>query len=149
MSFVKDLFWDEDECVVQFHPPRSEYVNNHASCLHLWRNKHQQFPLPPSILVGDKAAAYSALKRRLKLEVNIMTAIAARTIHHRRRYRRSTDIYIIAHESSSSIMVTLAKIAAKIHEQRSNSASPSLIPRPSEWRRRTPSVLALSGGEGL
>jgi len=40
----------------------------------------------------------------------------------------ATDIYIIAHESSPSIMVTLAKIAAKIHEQRSNSASPPLLP---------------------
>src|ERR1700733_966886 len=28
MSFVKDLFWNEEECVVQFHPPKSTYVNN-------------------------------------------------------------------------------------------------------------------------
>jgi hypothetical protein len=54
MSFVKDLFWSEEECVVQFHPPRSEYVNNHPNVLHLWKNKHIQFPMPPSILVGRK-----------------------------------------------------------------------------------------------
>lgn len=29
MCFVKDLFWAPEECVVQFHPPKSEYVNNH------------------------------------------------------------------------------------------------------------------------
>lgn len=55
MSFVKNLFWDEDECVVQFHPPKSDYVNNHAFVLHLWRHKTLEFPRPPSIMVGDKA----------------------------------------------------------------------------------------------
>lgn len=54
MNFVKDLFWDDDECVVQFHPSRSEYVNNHAFVLHMWRHKKAQFPTPPSILVGFK-----------------------------------------------------------------------------------------------
>jgi hypothetical protein len=54
MSFVKDLFWDQHECVIQFHPPRSEYVNNHAYCLHLWRPIDDHVRLPPSILVGLK-----------------------------------------------------------------------------------------------
>jgi hypothetical protein len=54
MSFVKDLFWAEDECVVQFHPPRSEYINNHPTCLHLWKHVSQDFPMPPSVLVGVK-----------------------------------------------------------------------------------------------
>jgi hypothetical protein len=54
MSFVKDLFWEPEECVVQFHPPRSEYVNNHPHCLHLWKPTKQSLPLPPSILVGYK-----------------------------------------------------------------------------------------------
>jgi len=50
----------------------------------------------------------------------------------------AADIYIIAHESSPSIMVTLAKIAAKIHEQRSNSASPPLIPAPLRVEEENP-----------
>jgi hypothetical protein len=54
MCFVKDLFWSEDECVIQFHPPRSEYVNNHPYCLHLWRPSDGHVRLPPSILVGFK-----------------------------------------------------------------------------------------------
>lgn len=53
MCIVKDLFWDESECVVQFHPPKSEHVNNHSGCLHLWRFTGE-FPQPPSILVGIK-----------------------------------------------------------------------------------------------
>ena len=54
MCFVKDLCWEPEECVVQFHPPRSEYVNNHAHCLHLWKSTKHTQPLPPSILVGCK-----------------------------------------------------------------------------------------------
>jgi len=54
MCFVKDLFWREDECVVQFHPPRSDYINNHPRCLHLWRNTREEFKMPPAILVGVK-----------------------------------------------------------------------------------------------
>lgn len=54
MCFVKDLFWDTDECVIQFHPPRSEYVNNHPLVLHLWRPADNHVRLPPSILVGWK-----------------------------------------------------------------------------------------------
>ncbi len=55
MCFVKDLFWGPEECVVQFHPPRSEYVNNHPGVLHLWRCTKAEFPTPPSIFVGLKS----------------------------------------------------------------------------------------------
>jgi hypothetical protein len=51
MCFIKGLFWDREDCVVQFHPPRSLYVNNHPFCLHLWRNVKIQFPLPPAELI--------------------------------------------------------------------------------------------------
>lgn len=37
MCQVKDLFWDDEDCVVQYHPPKSSYVNLHPFCLHLWR----------------------------------------------------------------------------------------------------------------
>jgi hypothetical protein len=54
MCFVKDLFWDEDETVIQFHPPKSEYVNHHPGTLHLWRHRLVATATPPSILVGPK-----------------------------------------------------------------------------------------------
>jgi hypothetical protein len=52
MCFVKDLFWDPEEPVMQLHPPRSEWVNNHPYTLHLFRPTNCKIPLPPSILVG-------------------------------------------------------------------------------------------------
>lgn len=55
MCFVKSLFWDEEECVVQFHPPKSQYVNFHPHCLHLWKPLDAELPMPPSVMVGPKA----------------------------------------------------------------------------------------------
>lgn len=52
MNFIKDLFWDDEDCVMQLHPPKSEYVNNHPFCLHLWRPIDQSIPRPQSALVG-------------------------------------------------------------------------------------------------
>lgn len=54
MCKIKNLFWDETDCVIQYHPPKSEYVNNHPHCLHLWKPIGVEIPLPPSILVGVK-----------------------------------------------------------------------------------------------
>jgi hypothetical protein len=54
MCFVKSLFWDEEELVMQFHPPKSEYVNYHPNCLHLWRPVGPQPAVPPALLVGPK-----------------------------------------------------------------------------------------------
>lgn len=54
MNKVKDMFWDSEDCVVQFHPPKSQYVNNHPNCLHLWRKIGYEFPLPETKLIGIK-----------------------------------------------------------------------------------------------
>ncbi len=52
MCFIKDLFWDDEDCVIQYHPPKSQYVNQHPYCLHLWRKIGSEFETPPKILVG-------------------------------------------------------------------------------------------------
>lgn len=36
MVWLKDQFWEEEETVIQFHPPKSSYVNVHSNCLHMW-----------------------------------------------------------------------------------------------------------------
>ena len=36
MCLIKDIFWEEEEMVVQIHPKHSEYVNI-SEALHLWR----------------------------------------------------------------------------------------------------------------
>jgi hypothetical protein len=52
MCFVKDLFWEPEETVMQLHPPRSTWINQHPYCLHLWRPLREPIPLPPPIAVG-------------------------------------------------------------------------------------------------
>jgi hypothetical protein len=52
MCHVKNLFWDEQEMVIQIHPPLSEYVKNSRHCLHLWRPTREAIPAPPSHLAG-------------------------------------------------------------------------------------------------
>lgn len=54
MCRVKEAFWDAEDCVVQFHPPKSEHINNHPYCLHLWRPIGHDIPTPPTIMVGIK-----------------------------------------------------------------------------------------------
>lgn len=55
MCSVKEMFWDEEDVVIQFHPAKSEYVNNHPCTLHLWRPIGIQWPTPPASTVGDKS----------------------------------------------------------------------------------------------
>lgn len=54
MCQVKDLFWEPNDWVVQFHPAQSDYVNCHPGCLHLFQPLPPTPPLPTpkAILVG-------------------------------------------------------------------------------------------------
>jgi len=78
MCVVTDLFFKDDETVMQLRPPKSCYVNNHPFCLHLWRPQTTEeiseirqtwggewpmdypaesvgeIPLPPEVFVGLK-----------------------------------------------------------------------------------------------
>lgn len=54
MCRIKDLFWSKEDCVVQYHPAKSDYVNNHKHTLHLWRPINQVLPKPDSLMVGIK-----------------------------------------------------------------------------------------------
>ena len=52
MCAVRDMFFNPDENVVEYHPAKSDYVNNWPFCLHLWRpNDGTEIPMPPRIMV--------------------------------------------------------------------------------------------------
>jgi len=46
MCMIKDVFWNDDETVVQFHPPKDQYVNVHPHCLHLWKEIGKDYMMP-------------------------------------------------------------------------------------------------------
>jgi hypothetical protein len=52
MCMMKDIFWNKDECCVEYHPKEEDYVNNHPYCLHIWRPTEEVIPTPPTLLVG-------------------------------------------------------------------------------------------------
>lgn len=52
MCWVKNLFWTEDDCVIQYHPVKSQYVNVHEYCRHLWRPVGIEIPVPPKEFIG-------------------------------------------------------------------------------------------------
>ena|SRR5579864_4980207 len=47
MDFIKDLFWDSKECVMQLHVPKTGHKNIHKFCLHMWRPLLVEIPRPP------------------------------------------------------------------------------------------------------
>lgn len=57
MCAIKDIFWYDEDAVIQIHPRKSEYVNNMPNCLHLWRYQGEM-PLPPSWMVGVKGGIF-------------------------------------------------------------------------------------------
>jgi len=46
MAYIKRMFWDAEDCVMQLHPPERDYVNHHEHCLHLWRPLEKEIPQP-------------------------------------------------------------------------------------------------------
>ena len=61
MCSIKEMFFSDDECCVQYHPPKSEYVNNAPHCLHIWKPIEQYsgtLPVPPSLFVGIKGKRF-------------------------------------------------------------------------------------------
>ena len=52
MCFIKDLFWEDEEVVMQLHPRKSDYINMHKNCLHLWKPTSGEIVTPPKSFVG-------------------------------------------------------------------------------------------------
>lgn len=52
MQRVKELFWDDEETVIQIHPPKADYVNQMPYCLHLWRRVGHNIELPPREIIA-------------------------------------------------------------------------------------------------
>jgi hypothetical protein len=51
MSYIRHLFWNPEDTVLQFHPPATDYVNFHPNTLHLWKPVYGEVLLPPKEMV--------------------------------------------------------------------------------------------------
>lgn len=51
MCFIKSVLWQDNECVIQYHPAKTDYINCHPYVLHLWRPQNIKIPMPPKSFV--------------------------------------------------------------------------------------------------
>lgn len=51
MSYVKSLFWEDHEVVMQLHVAKENHINVFPFCLHLWKPQTENIPLPPTYMV--------------------------------------------------------------------------------------------------
>lgn len=51
MCKAKDIFFEDEENVIQYHPPKSEYINIHPNVLHMWRSQNFDVPRPPLYMI--------------------------------------------------------------------------------------------------
>ena len=86
MCRMKDIFWNEDETCIEYHPAKSQYVNMHKHCLHIWRpvlnddficdpeSKETLIPIPPHYLVGfrneEEKQQFLQLAELFDIEIN-------------------------------------------------------------------------------
>jgi hypothetical protein len=82
MCAVKEMFFEPEDVVVQFHPREREYRNFHPTCLHLWRCQFAEFPTPDPEFVapGEPTDAQLAVAVRAGMSPNL-----ARDIKNRRK----------------------------------------------------------------
>ncbi len=52
MEFVKRMFFEDSETVMQLHVPPTDHISLHPFCLHLWRPIGVEIPRPPSFMVA-------------------------------------------------------------------------------------------------
>lgn len=78
MCFIKDLFWKEDETVVQYHPSQEVYVNTQPFVLHLWRPTELEIPLPPTSLIGIPGVKFNPNSERESAKATLAWALANR-----------------------------------------------------------------------
>jgi len=62
MSAIKDMFFESEEEVVEYHPKSSQYANLHEFCLHLWK------PVDGSLLRSPLNCMDTLAERDAKLE---------------------------------------------------------------------------------
>ncbi|MBB5442937.1 MULTISPECIES: hypothetical protein [unclassified Paraburkholderia] len=77
MAWVKDQFFEPGEAVMQLHPPRDQYVNNHPYRLHMWRPQCEAIPLPPVTMVGIAGMTPQQLAQMTPEDIGKLRALAA------------------------------------------------------------------------
>lgn len=54
MCQIKDLFWGEDEVVMQLHPAKKDWISNCPFALHMWRPQNEEERAALAAKFGDE-----------------------------------------------------------------------------------------------
>ena len=73
MCKVKEIFWEDEECCIEYHPRKSQYVNNDENCLHIWKPIGVELPEPPTILLGFTGVTSEQSKTMIHRVINSMS----------------------------------------------------------------------------
>lgn len=69
MCTMKNIFWEDEEECVEYHPPKSQYVNIHEHCLHIWKPVYSElyanYMNMGFLTVGDSLTYREAIKRMI------------------------------------------------------------------------------------
>lgn len=57
MAHIKDIFFKEDETVMQLHVPKTDHISVHPYCLHLWRPQDVEIPRPPRWMLDGSGSS--------------------------------------------------------------------------------------------
>lgn len=73
MCKIKEIFWDDEECCIEFHPRKSQYINNNETCLHIWKPIGIELPEPDTLLIGFKGMTDEETQRTIHGAISMMT----------------------------------------------------------------------------
>ena len=64
MQFLRNLFFYENDIVVEFHPKKEDYINNHGYVLHLWGYNSFNIKLPDKSVLTNPGKIITVSKNK-------------------------------------------------------------------------------------
>ncbi|MBO7615011.1 MAG: hypothetical protein J6T15_04885 [Bacilli bacterium] len=101
MCVMKDIFFEEEEECFEYHPKKSEYVNMHPHCLHIWRPR-----------VEDRINAFSQLGFIKPYKVNVLEVL--KDFNMSEEQKEAMDKFLSAEGSSEKVDELTITLADKV-----------------------------------
>lgn len=106
MCEIKRLFFRTDEQVVEFHPRKQDYIDDHHYVLHIWKSNVLEFPLPDKknyeanenfqyIILPRKNGFYNVITTETKEWKRVRVSLLDKYYHPLDRYPKWDEMCLI------------------------------------------------------